>query len=143
MELSIKHRNETYEKIKEKLSESRRVVYESIADLGQTDLDTICFNLNRTKNELSGRITELKFYGLIKEVGDNISSRSNNKVTLYTLTTPEEQIEIVNKTFVELREKSDSLVNDYNLGLSKFSINLIKREIRKINAKIKQLEKFA
>ena len=143
MELSIKHRNETYEKIKEKLSESRRVVYESIADLGQTDLDTICFNLNRTKNELSGRITELKFYGLIKEVGDNISSRSNNKVTLYTLTTPEEQIEIVNQTFVELREKSDSLVNDYNLGLSKFSINLIKNEIRKINAKIKQLEKFA
>lgn len=143
MELSIKHRNETFEAIKEKLSESRRVVYQAIADLGQTDLDTICFNLNRTKNELSGRITELKFYGLIKEVGDNISSRSNNKVTLYILTTPEEQIEIVNKTFVELREKSDSLVNDYNLGLSKFSINLIKREIRKINAKIKQLEKFA
>lgn len=143
MDLSIKHRNETFQEIKDRLPDSRKEVLECIKDLGAAKLDSICLNLNKRKFQLSGRITELKFLGFIKECGEDVSLYSNNKVTVYTCTTEEEQINIVNKRFIELRNKLDSLVNDFNLGLSRYSLDLIKKEKARIENKIDQLSKFA
>lgn len=143
MELSIKHRNETYENIMDKLPEARRMVYETIYDLGRAKLSDVCFNLNKTKNEVSGRITELKFFGLVKEIDVAISNRSNNKVTVYTCTTSTERIEIVNKRYQELINERDALINDFNLKMSPYSLVLITKEKNRINKKIVQLSKFA
>lgn len=143
MNLSLKHRNETYKEIFDKLPRSRREVYQSIYDLGHATLDTVCFNLNKTKNELSGRFTELKFFGLIREVSSSVSNRSNNKVTVYTCTTSTQRIEIVNKHYQELINKQKGLESDYQKGLSNHTLGVVKLEISKINKKIDQLSKFA
>lgn len=141
--LSVINRNETYKNIIEKLPNSRKVVYEVIYQLGYSSLDEVCFNLNKTKNELSGRITELKYFGLIKEVSDGISSRSNNKVTVYSCTTQEERISIVNKRYISLIEEQKKLESDFIEGISIFTLDLIKKRISSIKKKINQLSKFA
>lgn len=143
MELSIKNRNETYINILDKLSNARKAAYQVISELGFASLDEVCINTNKTKNELSGRITELKHFGLIKEVSSGVSSRSNNKCTIYSCTSLEERIMIVNRHYVKLIDEQKKLESDFHLNLSKYSLCVIKTRIISIKRKINELSKFA
>lgn len=58
-----------YEQVVPTLPERRRLVFEAIKTLGKATLQDVSLALNRPLNALSGRLTELKRAGLIKEVG--------------------------------------------------------------------------
>ena len=142
MQLSIKNRNKTYQEIFEKLPEARKRVYETIFELGYASVQEVARILDKLPSEISGRFTELKFFGLIKEKTSSVSNRSNNKVTVYTCTTSNERIDIINKHYQELIDKQKELENDFQKCLSNYTLEVVKLQIHKIKKKIDQLSKF-
>ena len=140
---SILNRNQTYNKVYENLPESRRVVLATIFEMVYASLDQVCEYLDKTKNELSGRFTELKYFGFIKEVSNNISSRSNNRVTVYCCTSEQERIMIVNDLYRDLIDEKKSLESDYHKGISRHTLKMVKKRISQIESRINLLSKFA
>jgi predicted transcriptional regulator len=141
---SINNRNATYLAILENLPKQRRKVYEAIKLFGVASVQKIAEYLNCDPSDISGRFTELKNCFLIKEVSTVKSNKSKNKVVQYTLTTDDERIDLVNKKFVELKNKKDALIQDQILHpLCEYSQEVITNEIAKIETKIKNLEKVA
>lgn len=57
-----------YNQILPNLNEKQKIVLEAIKQLGRTNLYELERYLNRSKNTFSGRISELKKKGLIKQV---------------------------------------------------------------------------
>jgi hypothetical protein len=144
METSIANRNATYLAILENLPKKRGKVYEAIKIFGVASTQDIAKYLNVDDSSISGRFTELKRCFLIKEVGFKDSTKSNNKTITYTVTTDEERIDLVNKKFVELRDKKDALIQDQILHpLCEYSQEVMTKEIAKLETKIKNLEKVA
>lgn len=143
MSIAIQNRNDAFFSNIEKLSNLRRKVYSLINDYNQLTLDKICEKLNIKKHKVSGRVTELKKMCLIVEKGSVRKESSNNSVTIYRLTTKDEQIKLINKRYQELINEQKELENDYHLGLSNYSLEVIKKRISSIKKEINQLSKFA
>jgi hypothetical protein len=143
MQLSIHNRNDAFLQIVEKLPKKRKEVYNAISTLGKATLDNIAKYLKCRTNDISGRVTELKKCFLIKEVFSACSQRTGNSVTVYSICTEEERIDLVNERYVELTRKKDSITNDLNLNrqLSQASRRTLLLEIEKINKDIKALKK--
>lgn len=142
MNLAIQNRNLAFVNIIDKLPQKRQLIYKLIKKHEPCTLEEICniYGFNRT---VSGRLTELKNACLILEHGSKVSESSNNKCTVYkTVSNPNERINLINLSYADLVEKKDSLINDYNLGMSQFSRDLLDKELVKINSKIKNLEKI-
>lgn len=92
-------------------------------------------------NEITGRITELKEFFMIKECGTKINPHTDKGNTQYrAIMDPDERIDKINARFVELRSKKESLELDYILNLGDLTRSMINKEIKRINSKIKKLE---
>ena len=143
MQLSIINRNGAYEKLIDKLPKKRKEVFTALTTLEKASLETISSFMNRRTNDISGRITELKKCFLIKEFCSAESQRTGNSVTVYTLTTEDERIDLTNKRFIELRTEKDRLTNDLNLhkGLSQALRRIVLDRISKIEKEIKDLSR--
>ena len=142
MQLSLKNRNETYAEIFEKLPEARSLVLKTVYMLGEATQQKVADILEKPLNEISGRFTELCFYGFLKQTTSSISRRSNNKITVYAVTTTNERIDIINKHYQELVDKQKDLETDYHNGLSNYTIEVVRLQIFKIGKKIKELSKY-
>lgn len=140
---SIKNRNAAFHSIVEKLPDNRRLIFELIQENKQITAQEIAEKYRKPINEITGRITELKNYCFVVEVGSKENRFTNKKNTIYqVIQSEDERINLINKRYVELRDTKDSLINDYNLNLSKISKELLKKEINKIQTKINFLEKI-
>ncbi len=94
-------------------------------------------------NEVTGRITGLKNSCLIVEEGSKENRWTKRNNTLYrAVKSVDERIELINANFVLLRDKKDKLVNDFNMGLSNLTKEIIKKELDKINKQINSLTKI-
>lgn len=143
MGIAIQNRNDAFHSNIEKLSQRRRNVYRIIRNYGQITASQIKDKMRLGINQVSGRITELKKMCLIIEVGSVKSEKSNVNHTLYRITSKNEQIDLVNKRYQDLINEQKELENDYHLGLSKHSLEIIKKRISGIKKEINQLSKFA
>lgn len=140
---SITNRNAAFHSIIEKLPENRRLIFELIQENKQITAQEISEKYQKPINEITGRITELKNYCFIVEAGSRENRFTSKQNTIYqVIQSEDERINLINKRFVELRDTKDSLINDYNLNLSKISKELLKKEINKIQTKINFLEKI-
>lgn len=143
MGVAIQNRNDAYALNYEKLSKKRQIVYKLIALYGKASAQQIKERMQVGINQVSGRITELKKMCLIIEAGSVKNEKSNTNNTLYRRTTKNEQINLINKRYQELINEQKELENDYYLGLSNYSLEVIKKRISGIKKEINQLSKFA
>lgn len=67
-----------YEALLDKLGEKQQIVYEAIKELGAATNDQIADHLGWTINRVTGRVTELKKYGLVDVEGIGISNSGNS-----------------------------------------------------------------
>lgn len=143
MSLSIENRNKTFFKIKYGLSKRRGEVYLAIQDIqcGKATIEEVCSFLNKPKNEVSGRISELKSLYLIREFGSNKSSK-NHSQTIYSIV--ENEKERYDLMIEDLHEQKRRLENlDYNLQkVTGFTNDLVVKERDKVKTKINQIEKL-
>ena len=143
MQTSVLNKNLAYTSIVDKLPKKRKEVFNTISTLGKASLENIARFLNCRPSDVSGRVTELKNMFLIKEFCSAKSQRTKNSVTVYTLTSEDERIHLVNVRFIELRREKDRLTNDLNLHkeLSQALRRIALDRISKIEKEIKSLEK--
>jgi len=139
MSLATNNRNRAFINLIDKLPAKRQYVYSLIKENEPCTLEYLCNKYGLEKN-VSGRLTELKSSCLIMEFGSKINEVTNNQNTLYRTVGNDERINLINLNYGELIEKKDALINDYNLGMSSFSRELLDKELKKIKSKIKNLE---
>ena len=121
METTILNRNTAFREIQDKLPKRRKYIYELIQAIGVISPQELCDKYSFKSNEVSPRFTELRNSGYIKIVGSRISKRSNKLNAMYSITTKEERIDIINKKYQELIDQKNNLINDLNLGLSELT----------------------
>ena len=142
MQTSLELRNKSWAQLQDKLPKKRREIYTKIKLYEPVTAQYIAAQDRRQHNEVNPRFTELAEVGLIKQVGKSENDISGNLNTLWSTTTDDEQINIINKKFVELRDKKDAIIADYHKGLSPLSLKVLKQEAKKIDTKIKNLRKW-
>jgi len=132
-----------YHSILETLPKKRKQVYNTLLALGKASLERIASYMNKRPSDISGRITELKKCFLIKEVFTAESQRTGNTVTVYTCTTDEERVDLVNDRYIELIRERDLITNDLNLfkGISQASRRTLLDRLKKTSNEIKALRK--
>ena len=135
-------RNDSFFKIYDMLSKKRQETFELIAENEPCSAQDLCNNYRLPINSIIGRFTELTQRGLIVPIGIKTNYNTGHGNSIYKITTESEAIEIRNRRFVELRNKKDNLINDFNLGLSTLTKYVIQKELNKINIKIKSLEEW-
>jgi len=139
METTILNRNTAFREIQDKLPKRRKYIYELIQAIGVISPQELCDKYSFKSNEVSPRFTELRNSGYIKIVGSRISKRSNKLNAMYSITTKEERIDIINKKYQELIDQKNNLINDLNLGLSELTKSAVKKHINKIDCIIASL----
>lgn len=140
---SIRNRNEAYQLIVEGLPEKRKQVFKMYEKKAPCTRQEISEEYLLPINVVSGRTTELHDIFLLVECGSKENRWTGKKNTMYRpVKNFDERIDLINEKFVELRDRKDKLVNDFNLGLSELSRELIKKEINKIQKQIKLLEQI-
>lgn len=140
MSLSTENRNATYINIVGGLPEKRLSVYQSIERLGFASIENICDQLDLPKNEVSGRITELKSLYLVKEVGSE-KSKKNHSQTVYSIVHESEREGLMIESLHEEKRRFENL--QFNLTkVTGFANDIIVKEIDKTKSKISQIEKL-
>lgn len=137
---STQTRNKTYQDILESLPKKRSAVFESILSAGFASIEDVCDDLSLQKNEVSGRITELKSLYLIKEIGNN-KTKKNHTQTVYSAVEQSERRWLMTNDLHEQKRREENLV--FNLTLvTGFTKELVFTELKKVESKIKQIEKL-
>lgn len=140
MSLSTENRNATYIDIVGGLPEKRLAVYKSIEWFGFASIENICDQLSSPKNEVSGRITELKSLYLIREIGSE-KSKKNHSQTVYSIVHESEREGLMIESLHENKRISENL--EFNLSrVSGFANDVLVKEIDKLKSKINQIEKL-
>lgn len=67
-----------YEKLKDKLGDKQQIVYETLRELGSATNEQIADSLGWPLQNVTGRITELKKYGLVDVDGIGLSKLGNS-----------------------------------------------------------------
>jgi|TARA_R110000744_G_scaffold162155_1_gene278755 hypothetical protein len=138
---SIQTRNQTYRNIATRIPAKRKRIYEIIiSNTSGITAQQISDRYNIPINQITGRITELKDMCFIKEAHMSFNNVTSNYCTSYkAVTDNEEFIEITNKKYVQLVDKRSSLITDHFNNNSNHTNDFIKKELLKIERKIKQL----
>jgi|TARA_R110000782_G_C14701340_1_gene402138 hypothetical protein len=138
---SIQTRNQTYRNIAARIPAKRKRIYEIITSYtAGITAQQISDRYNIPINQITGRITELKDMCFIKEHKMQLNDVTLNYCTSYkAITDNEELIEITSKKYVELVDKRSSLITDHFNNNSNHTNDFIKKELAKIERRIKQL----
>lgn len=144
MATSIRNRNDAYVSIIESLPEKEQLIFQLIRENSPCSSWDVSEKYLIPINEVTGRITGLKNSCLIVEEGSKENRWTKRNNTLYrAVKSVEERINLINAKFLLLRDKKDKLINDYNLGLSCLTKEIIKKELDKINKQINSLDKIS
>ena len=68
------------------LAGRQREVLKTIAYLGQSTIDFLCIQMDKTPNQISGRFTELKKMGYIADTGQRKTTRTGCKAKVWAVT---------------------------------------------------------
>jgi transcription initiation factor IIE alpha subunit len=141
METAVQNRNTAFIEVETKLPKKRKYVYEMIANHGDLSPQKLCDITKRKFNEIAPRFTELRESGHIKILYHATNKETGNNNAWYCITTKDERIEIINRMYQSLIDKKDKMINDLNLNLSYLTKEMVKKEIKKIDIQIKNLDK--
>lgn len=143
MSISIGNRNDAYFKIIDSLPEKRKQIFKMYEENYPCSRQDISEKYLIPINEVSGRTTELSNSFYLVQNGSKENRWTGKKNTTYRpVKDMNERIDLINARFVFLRDKKDKIVNDFNLGVSEFTREIIKNEIKKINSQINLLTKI-
>ena len=106
---------------------------------GITSPQEICEKYDFKFNEIAPRFTELRNSGHIKIVDYRENERSKHKNAVYSVTTPDEMINITNRRYQELVDKKDKLVSDLIKNLSPLTKEMVVKEVKKIDNQLNNL----
>ena len=137
---SILNRNESYTLEKPKLRKKRKMILDILKNFpnGATSQEIE----EATKlpiNQVSGRLSELSASFYIKASGSKRCQYTGRNRTIWSVNNNDYRIYKQNKAFVELRDRKDLLVRDKNRGVSTLGLELLQKEINKINKQINRL----
>tara|TARA_R110002072_G_scaffold170416_2_gene323932 strand:- start:328 stop:747 length:420 start_codon:yes stop_codon:yes gene_type:complete len=136
---TTQNRNESFLQIAESLPKKRQRVYQMINRYGITSPQEICEKYDFKFNEIAPRFTELRNSGHIKIVDYRENERSKHKNAVYSVTTPDEMINITNRRYQELVDKKDKLVSDLIKNLSPLTKEMVVKEVKKIDNQLNNL----
>ena len=136
---TTQNRNESFLQIAESLPKKRQRVYQMINRYGITSPQEICEKYDFKFNEIAPRFTELRNSGHIKIVDYRENERSKHKNAVYSVTTPDEMINITNRRYQELVDKKDKLVSDLIKNLSPLTKEIVVKEVKKIDNQLNNL----
>jgi hypothetical protein len=140
---AIDNRNAAYLSIIEKLPQKKQLIFQLIKENAPCTAWQISDKYMIPINEVVARISDLKNDCLLVEAGSSTNRYTKKPNTLYsTVNSINERIDLVNKTFVSLRDARDKFVNDYNLGLSSLTKAIVKKKLIKINKQINLLSEI-
>jgi hypothetical protein len=140
MENSILNRNTTYIKEKPKLSRKRQLILDVLKQFPKGLTSEEIVKLTRMPiNQVSGRLSELKSMFYISGDGSKRCVHTKNYRTIWRVCNNDWRVFKTNKAFVELRKQKDDLIRDKLRGVSTFTLELLKKEINKIDNKINLL----
>jgi len=140
MSLSTQNRNVTYIDIVGGLPEKRKAVYQQIEFMGKASIEDISQNLVAGKNEVSGRITELKSLYLIREIGSE-KSKKNHIQTVYSIVHESEREGLMIESLHETKRCLENV--EFNLNcVTGYSNDILTKEHDKLKSKINQIEKL-
>src|SRR6266542_614198 len=83
-------RKEAYTKIQDKLGAKQMVVFDTIRELGRATNEMISEHLNWPINRVTGRVTELKRFGVIDVEGLG-KNRSGHSAKLWSIRDPNDK----------------------------------------------------
>ncbi|WP_109438379.1 hypothetical protein [Aquimarina sp. AU119] len=142
MNASIQNRNQSYLSIIGKLSEKRKLIFQLIRSNEPCTSVDIRNKHHIPINEITGRVTELKFLCLIEEADIKKNQHSQHNNTAYsTVKSLSRRIDLINQKYAELRDYRDQIINDYNLGLNDATKEILNKELKKTYYKINALTK--
>lgn len=136
---TTQNRNKSFSQIAESLPKKRQGIYKIIKDQGITSPQEICDRYDFKINEVVPRFTELRNSGHIKIVDYRENDRTKHKNAIYSVTTPDEMINIINRRYQELIDKKDKLVSDLILNLSPLTKEIVVKEVKKIDNQLNNL----
>jgi len=82
-----------YEKLRDKLGNKQQIVYEKLQELGSATNEQIADALGWPLQSVTGRITELKKYGLVDVEGIGLSKAGNSSKIWGTRDLNDKQLE--------------------------------------------------
>ena len=133
---SIYTRNKSYINISNRIPAKRKRIYEIIvSNMQGITAQEISIRYNIPINQITGRITELKDMCFIKEGKMTFNNLTHN----YCITDNDEFLDLTNKKYIQLLDKQSALISDHLNNFSKYTKDFIKKELLKIEKKIKQL----
>lgn len=138
MEESIKNRNESYEKIKP-LGPKQKVVLDLITKYVGLTTHEVADKMRLKTESITGRIKELEQRGCIKAIGRCFNYKTERKNTIWLNTTPEEKKSIVEAKIADLHERAVHLSVDLGNVVSNSAIDLISKELKRIDKKLEIL----
>tara|TARA_R100001369_G_scaffold80222_1_gene110483 strand:- start:1872 stop:2318 length:447 start_codon:yes stop_codon:yes gene_type:complete len=139
---SIENRNKTYKNIVNRIPAKRKRIYEIIVLHTQgITAHQISERYNIPINQITGRITELKEMCFIKEDQLQFNHITGNHCTSYkAITDNNEFLVLTNNKYIELMDKQTALISDHLHSFSKYTDDFIRKELAKIEKKIKQID---
>jgi hypothetical protein len=140
---SIKNRNDAYVLILERLPQKKQLIFQLVKENSPCTAWEISEKYMLPINEVVGRISDLKNDFLLVESGSKTNQYTKKQNTLYrTVNTINERIDLINATFVVLRDNKSKLESDYHLGISQLTKEMVKKEIAKIKSQINSLSRI-
>jgi len=139
---SIQTRNQAYRNIASRIPAKRKRIYEIIVShIHGITAQEISLRYNIPINQITGRITELKDMCFIKEGHSRYNGATDNyNKSYYAVTDNNEFLILTNYKYIELVDKQNALISDHLNNFSIYTDDFIKKELAKIEKKIKQLD---
>ncbi len=140
METAIQNRNEAFIKEKPKFPRKRKLILDVLNNFpnGATS-QQIVQATQLPINQISGRLTELSNGFYISAVGSSRNRHTGKNQTIWKVNHKDYRIMKQNEAFVKLRDKRDSLIRDRHRGVSTLGMEILQKEIDKINNIISHL----
>lgn len=138
------HRNEAFASIVNELPEKRQYIFNIISRNVDITIQKLSELTMKPINEISPRVTELKNSFLIAETGytENVYTRKKN-TTYKVVENLEERRDLIDAAYQMLVDKKSQLETDALKCNSKFTKELIRKEIAKTKERIKHLGKVS
>ena len=133
-----------YQNIADKIPKRRRKVFEQFVKNPRSTVWEIADLIGWNRNEVSGRVTELRQSFLIVECGTKQNHETNQKNTVYTPIESEvKRTHLINTHISALTHEVDAIQSDLDFGLvTPVSRKELQKRVNKLKINISRLQKL-
>lgn len=139
MNEAIKNRDESYKEVLKTLGARQKTVYDLICTYGGLTSHEVATKMVLVMGSINGRTKELEQRALIMASGSRWNSKTKRYNTVWVATTLEQYYTIREAKIAELHERAVHLAVDLGNVASPSAIDLISKEIYRIDKKLEIL----